>query len=390
MSAAGPRILQLRSSAGLYGADRIVLALNRGLNRTMPADGMVRSRLLSINNYRMQRQPVHEAAVMAGQPSGLLPCRGRLDHATVQALACAIRAENVDILHAHDYKSAFYAWLAGRLEPVKLVATLHGQVATSRSLRFYNRLELGLLRRFDALAVVAADQIATLQSAGITGSRIHHIDNGIELPNVAINGAAADTELRTAVRAELGLDPAAFVFAAVGRLALEKNLPMLVEAFAPIAAAGGTALLLIGEGPERAALQACIAQLEPGSHVRLLGERSDMARIYAAVDCLVLPSLSEGMPLVVLEAMAHGLPVLASRVGEVPRLLAHAGHAGLLPPGDADALQAGLHAMRHGPRLFDVKARDYAFSHHSTAAMTARYLDLYQSLRGQADVRQSA
>ncbi|MEO6170526.1 MAG: glycosyltransferase [Lysobacter sp.] len=390
MSPAGTRILQVRSSAGLYGADRVVLALNRGLNRPTAADGLVRSRLLSINNYRMQRQPVHEAALMADQPAVLLPCRGRLDHATVRALACEIRNEKADILHAHDYKSAFYAWLASRIEPVKLVATLHGQVGTSRSLRIYNRLELALLRRFDALAVVAADQIATLRAAGIPDALIHLIDNGIELPAAGTRSAVAAAALRSAVHAEAGLDVGVFVFAAVGRLAPEKNLAMLLEAFVPISAGGGVALLLIGEGPERAALEARIAQLGLGRHVHLLGERTDMARIYAAMDCLVLPSLSEGMPLVVLEAMAHGVPVLASRVGEVPRLLSHAGHARLLPPGDAGALQAGLDGMRLGSRVYDVKARDYVVAHHSLAAMTARYLELYQSLEGRVDVRQSA
>ena len=390
MSAGATRILQLRSSAGLYGADRMVLALNRGLNRVTQNAGTVHSRLLSINNYRMQGQPVHEAAVMAGQPAALLPCRGRLDHATVRALAGEIRTERAQCLHAHDYKSAFYAWLASRIEPVKLVATLHGQVGTSRSLRFYNRLELALLRRFDALVVVAADQIGTLRAAGITGSRIHLIDNGIELPEAAVCGAPANAALRAAVRAELGLDPAVFVFAAVGRLAKEKNLTMLLEAFAPIGRAAGAVLLLIGDGPERAALEARIAQLGLGAQAQLLGERADMTRLYAGVDCLVLPSLSEGMPLVVLEAMAHGLPVLASRVGEVARLLSHAGQARLLPPGDVGALHAGLHEMRDGPGVADVKARDYVFSQHSPDAMATRYLDLYQSLEVRDDVRQSA
>ncbi len=387
MSDGGASILQLRSSAGLYGADRMVLALNQGLNRTNPAAGDVQSRLLSINNYRMDRQPVHDAAIASDQPAELLPCAGRLDRGTVRALATTIRDSQAQVLHAHDYKSAFYAWLASRIEPVMLVATLHGQVGTSRSLRFYNRLELALLRRFDALVVVAADQTTTLRSAGIAASRIHQIDNGIELPDANRSDAEAT---RSSARVELGIDDADFVFAAVGRLSPEKNLAMLLSAFAGVAGSGRATLLLIGDGPERTELAAQIAELGIQSSVRMLGVRHDMQRLYPAMDCLVLPSLSEGMPLVVLEAMAHALPVIASRVGDVPRLLSHAEYASLIAVADADALRDALLNMLDRSRVRDIRARDYAHSHHSPQAMAARYLALYQSLLVRSDVSQSA
>lgn len=383
MNAGRLGILQLRSSAGLYGADRMALTLNQALNQPTFANDGIHSRLLSINNYRMTRQSLHDAATRQGQPAMLLPCRGRLDHRTLGALATAITVSQAQVLHAHDYKSAFYAWLASRTRPVALVATLHGQVETSRSLRFYHRLELALLHRFDALVVVADRQAESLRHAGIAVERIRQIDNAIPLPT----GIPAASP---AVRRELGLTDTDFVFGAVARMSPEKNLSMLLDGFASIADNGRTKLLIAGDGPERGMLEARIEQLGIGTHVRLLGERRDMQRVYPAFDCLVLPSLSEGMPLVVLEAMAHGLPVIASRVGDVPRLLSHADHGHLLPAGDAAALRDALRTVSEAPRLRDRRASDYVFASHSPEAMAARYLDVYQSLLAHHDVRQSA
>ncbi|HEY5851493.1 MAG TPA: glycosyltransferase [Lysobacter sp.] len=371
MSAASLSTLLLRSSAGLYGADRMVLALNGGL-----AGHGVHSRLVSINNYRMREQALHELARARGQESMLLPCRGRIDAATVSALSAQIAMTGSTVVHSHDYKSAFYAWLATRRQPARLVATLHGWVEGSSSLRLYTRLELALLRRFDALVVVAAGQVERLLRAGVPHSRIHQIDNGIE--STQPNGAAA-----AVLRDRLGIAADAHVFAAVARLSSEKNLAMLLQAFAPVAARSPEAVLvLVGDGPDREALQ---AQAEPlglqqGQQLHFLGQRDDMAAIYAMTDCLVLPSLSEGMPLVVLEAMACEVPVLASAVGDIPRLLAHADHGRLVPAGDAAALGAALAEALTLRGRRDRAARDYVEAHHSAQAMAGRYLDLYQRL----------
>lgn len=379
MSQTRPFALQVRSSAGLYGADRVVLALNHAL----PRSG-ARGRLLSINNYRMHEQALHDTASATGQDAVLLPCRGRVDTATVGALAAQIGAARdrhgtPPIVHVHDYKSAFYAWLATRREvhlgtPAPLVATLHGWVEGSTSLRLYTRLELALLRRFDALVVVAGEQIDRLGRAGVPRSRVRHIDNGIDCPVRDEIGASA-------LRAQLGLAPSARVFSAVARLSSEKNLAMLLRAFAPMAARHPDAvLLMVGDGPQRDELQALAAQLSLGTRVRFLGVRHDMAAVYTLTDHLVLASLTEGMPLVVLEAMACEVPVIASAVGDVPRLLARSTQGRLVPPGDVDALRDALDDAASQPRVRDTAARDYVRERHCAQAMAQDYVGLYRSL----------
>lgn len=364
--------LQLRSSAGLYGADRMVLTLARALS-----DRGVASRLLSINNYRLPEQPLHDAAHASGQDAVLLPCQGRIDPRTARALARQIAAGpgRLQVLHAHDYKSAFYAWLANRYRRVPMVATLHGWIEGSRSQRIYNRVELALLRRFDAIVVVAAAQAERLGRAGIARERIHQVDNAIEPPSV-------DDDARTAeVRRELRLDDAGFVFGAVSRLSAEKNLAQLIEAFQPLARRmPGAHLLVVGDGPEREALEAWCRALSLTRQVTFAGNRSDMGAIYPLLDCLVLPSLTEGMPLVVLEAMTRGIPVVASAVGDVPRLLAHATHARLVPAGDRAALATALDQAIGFQGCHDTRARAYALAHHAPAVMADRYIDIYRQL----------
>lgn len=379
MSTHRPFALQVRSSAGLYGADRVVLALNHGL----PRQG-ARARLLSINNYRMSEQALHDTASATGQDAVLLPCRGRVDATTIGALAAQIGAAREPVVHVHDYKSAFYAWLATRRRPAPLVATLHGWVEGSASLRLYTRLELTLLRRFDALVVVAADQVDRLARAGVSRARIRHVDNGIDCPERDEAGARA-------LREPLGLSPTSRVFGAVARLSAEKNLAMLLRAFAPVAARHPDAVLVVvGDGPQREELETLARQLDLDDRVRFLGCRHDMPALYTLMHALVLPSLTEGMPLVVLEAMACEVPVIASAVGDVPRLLAQSSHGRLVPPGDVTALEAALDEACIAPPRRDTAARQHVLAHHSSQVMVRNYLDLYDSLLEKPHARRAS
>ncbi|GAA5076059.1 glycosyltransferase [Lysobacter panacisoli] len=383
MNAPRPFALQVRSSAGLYGADRVVLALDRALARQG-----VRGRLLSINNYRMHDQPLHDAASTGGQDAVLLPCRGRVDASTVLALAAQVGATrrdgHVPVVHVHDYKSAFYAWLATRRESAPLIATLHGWVENSTSLRLYTRLELALLRRFDALVVVAAEQAERLVRNGIPRSRIRHVDNGIDCPR-------RDDDAASALRAQLGLSPSARVFAAVGRLSPEKNIALLLRAFAGVAARDADAVLLvIGDGPQREALESLASELKLDARVRFLGRRTDMPALYSLMHALVLPSLTEGMPLVVLEAMACEVPVVASAVGDVPRLLERSEHGRVVPPADLGALEAALLDACAQPARRDVAARRHVLEHHSSQVMARAYLDLYATLLEKSHARRAS
>ncbi|PNS08148.1 glycosyltransferase [Solilutibacter silvestris] len=360
-------VVHLRSSAGLYGADRMVLALSRHL----PAAGQP-SRLVSIGNHHLGHSPLHEEACRRNQEAILLPSHGRLDASAVASLRGLLRSQQAGCIHAHDPKSVVYAWLATRGLDCRCVATTHGWVETGAALRLYNRIERALLKRYDAVAVVARQQVDRLIAAGVQHTRIHAIANGIELPEPASRLQRAEA------RRHYGCEPQDTVFAAIGRLALEKNFALLLKAMARIGTGAPIRLLVAGDGPEYSALAYLANALGLESQVTLLGHVDDCAPLYAAMDVLALPSLSEGMPLVVLEAMAAGKPVLASAVGDVPALLAHAPGSKVLPLDEAAWAQAMQAAI--GTRVDDAAARAYVRDRHSAQVMAARYAELYRQL----------
>lgn len=362
-------VLQLRSSAGLYGADQALLSLSAALPRQA-----LRSRLLSIRNYRMPRQELHEAACQRGIDAALLPCHGRIDPATVRALRSECAAAPHAIVHAHDYKSTVYAWLATRNLGRPLVSTLHGWIETSAGLRLYKRVELGLLRAFDALVVVSDTQRETLHRAGIREERIHWIANGIDTQRYSPSTPAAS-------RTEFGIGASAFLFGCVARLAPEKNLAALVDTLAVLRGDGAdVALLLVGDGPERTRLAELANHAGVADGVHFAGALDDTSRIYPMLDAFVLPSLTEGMPLAVLEAMASERPIVASAVGEIPPLLRGTQYGRLVRAGDrADLLQAMRAALAAG-RVRDTSARQRVESAYSIEHAAAAYASLYRKL----------
>ena len=370
-------VVQLRSSAGLYGADRMVLALDRHL----PEAGQP-SLLACIDNHHLGHSPLHDEAQRRRQQPVLLSSKGRLDATTVAALRALLRSTRAQCVHAHDPKSVVHAWLATRGLDCRCVATTHGWIESSAALRIYNRIERVLLKRFDAVVAVAKEQVDCLAAAGVRRERIHSIANGIEMVEPASHQA------RLQARRHFHCEPEDTVFAAIGRLAPEKNLQLLLRAVARIGRGAPIRVLVAGDGPEAQALAQQVKALGLESQVTLLGVLDDCAPLYAAMDMLALPSLSEGMPLVVLEALAAGKPVLASAVGDVPALLAHAPQSRMLPPDEAAWAQAMRAAI--GTRSDDAAAREHVRELHSAQAMAARYADLYRTLHGEHDVARAA
>lgn len=145
--------------------------------------------------------------------------------------------------------------------------------------------------------------------------RVHHIPIGIHIEDFPL------ADGNRPLRAELGIPDEAWVVGSVGHLRPEKNPVRLVESFAQLAVETSPHLLMLGEGGERDALQACVARLGLGSRVTLAGYQSAPARFYRAMDCLAISSDTEQMPVNLLEAMAAGLPVVSTDVGDVRQML---------------------------------------------------------------------
>ncbi|HXS72815.1 MAG TPA: glycosyltransferase [Rhodanobacteraceae bacterium] len=365
---AEPHVLHLHSGAGLYGAEYVLLGLIPAL-----AQQGIDGSLLCLDNHLLDEQPLYQRACALKIPSQRLPCRGRFDFATLRALRRVLGQHPNAMLHVHGYKSAFYAWLARRAGEPSIVATLHGHFADTPSMRIYQALELWLMRGFDRVCMVAAEMQPMLARAGVAGQNISLIENGVDTTRFRPDVAPLE-------RADCGIPEDAFVFGSAMRLSEQKHPLGLLDAFAMLLKhAPRSWLVLAGDGPLHATVLAHACNLGIEGHVRLLGARNDLERFYPMLDCFVLASLYEGLPLALLEAMAAARPLISSAVGQVPEVLSGL-PAALVPPRDAVALAAAMHEAFVGGRVAQPALRQRVIERYSVARMARDYAALYRTL----------
>lgn len=364
---AEPHVLHLHSSAGVYGAEYVLLGLVPALARLG-----IGSTLLCLDNYLQHEQPFYARAVAMGVPAHRVACTGRFDRKTVSALRIALAERPGALLHVHDYKSAFYAWLMRRRGTPPIVSTLHGHIGNTRSLRLYNRLELWLMRRFDRVCLVSDDMRTALAAAGVPAQRISLIENGIDTTRFR-------PDVEPLPRAQFGIPADAYLFGGVMRLSEEKNPLGLIEAFARVAKKDPRAWLVIaGDGPEREAITQRADELGIAGRIRLLGARDDLERYYPMLDCFILPSFQEGLPLSLLEAMAAARRLVSTSVGQIPAIVANL-PVRLVPPADVPALASTMQAVL-GERGPVPELRQRVVERYSVSRMAQGYATVYRDL----------
>lgn len=219
-----------------------------------------------------------------------------------------------DLIHSHGIVAGFFGWVAARLRGKKLVVTPHGiasgQPQYSAVSGLFKLLERFVYKRADAVVFLSEGEKSNFAAKKIVAKHPFIIGSGIDLARFR---RSRNAEAAERLKKQLGLQGKT-VITFVGRLAAVKGLNYLLEAFAEIAG-NDCALLIVGEGPERKALEAQAKELGLGGKALFLGARDDTPAIYAASDVYVQPSLSEGMPMSVAEAMAAGCALLVTRIG---------------------------------------------------------------------------
>lgn len=266
------------------------------------------------------------------------------DFVTLVRLVALMRRERPDIVHTHTAKAGALGRLAAKLAGVPVVVhTFHGSVFDGyfgpRVASLFQRIETMLARVTDRIVAVSDRVAADLAERRIAPrDKIEVVPLGLELDRFR------DVDLkRGELRRELGLPLQARLVGCVGRLAPIKDLGTLLRAMVELGVAQPEAVLLVvGDGPERPALESQCRQLGLDSRVRFLGFRSDLERIYADLDVAVNCSLNEGTPVSLIEAMASGVPVIATSVGGTPDLLEEGNLGRLVPPGDPKSLAHGV------------------------------------------------
>lgn len=289
----------------------------------------------------------------ANAPLISIPDRGIRDWRVFRRMLDICRSENVSIWHGHDYKSNFIGLMLRRFHPMQLITTVHGWVKFTKKTPLYYWIDKRCLRKYDRVLCVSDDLYDACLDSGVSPKKCQVVYNGIDtLQNrrtLPADGA----------KTQLGFPADRFTIGAVGRLSAEKGFDVLIHSVGRLIAAGHNLQLLIaGEGDDRPRLEALIqSQSDPG-RFQLLGHRNDIPELFQAMDAFALSSLREGLPNVLLEAMAFEVPVVATRIAGVPRVVQDGENGLLVEPGQQDALTAALQRLLREPELRPRFARE--------------------------------
>jgi glycosyltransferase involved in cell wall biosynthesis len=322
---------------------------------------------------RARHTEVADRARAQGLIAELVPCSGRFDVGAVKHIGKLIATYNVSVLHTHGYKADLYGYAAHMSNRVALVATCHNWPSRALSMRAYAVLDRLTLRTFDRVVTMSDALFETLRCSGVDIRKVRMISNGIDVDRFR--------DAEPTLRRELALGQDAVV-GFVGRLVSAKGGEVLLRAARQVLRVNpGTKFVFVGDGPLRPALESLARELGIPDQVVFAGVRADMPGVYSSFQLLVLPSLCEAMPMCILEAMAAGTPVVATRVGSIPKVVEPDRTGLLVEPGDVDGLAAAITRVlenREWARQMGIHGKTRASERFSSYAMAGQYLDLYQ------------
>ncbi|HOI08640.1 MAG TPA: glycosyltransferase [Deltaproteobacteria bacterium] len=366
-------VLHIRDSGGIFGGDRAILTLARNLDRNL-----FDLTLLCMRGPDGRGRELMGLASRLGIRTEGLDVRGRLDFKAMARLRDFVREHGVAIVHTHDFKSDFYGiWATAGLD-VRRVATAHGSTRDSWRKRAYLFFDEYLAYRFfDRVIAVSEDLLDGLGPATGRG-RLALVPNGLDPDLLGLCAGEDEQDLPVPRGQETR------TFAVIGRLYADKGHEVFLRAFALAApelpeAAG----LIAGDGPEREAVLRRIRSSGLEDRVHYCGVRRDMKRLYGTAHCVVIPSYTEGLPYVLLEAMGLGIPVIATSVGDIPKLVRDGVTGWLVEPGDAEAMAGRMKDFVRRPeqaRAMAAEAKRLVLMRYPAAGMARSTEGLYLSL----------
>ena len=339
LRAAGPlRVLALMEATRVTGVARNVLECAK-LGRMGAGGVQVLFSFVVIRRGRAASRPPDEfvAAVAAsGLPFETVFERHRYDARLLLTLRRLIARHDPDIVETHHVKSHCLVSMSGMARRRRWVAFHHGYTQTDLIVRAQNQVDRWSLRRASHIVTTNHRFARVIADRGVRRDAITVLHN-------AVRDAGATAEQAAELRARLGLSPCERVVLAVGRLSHEKGQEHLIRA--AVAWRNRARLVIAGDGPDRARLARLAREVGCANCIIFAGLTSQVSPFYAIADVFVLPSLSEGSPNALLEAMAAGLPIVATDVGGVPEIAADDVNALLVPPRDAGSIASAVCAL---------------------------------------------
>lgn len=363
-----PRVAHVIAPAPVGGAEQVVLDLTEALVQ----EG-VEAHLIPLLDQDADRHPFLDAVSsrVPTHPVRVPPRAYRQERARVRAL---LRELGIGVVHTHGYRADVIGGSAARAEGAATVSTAHGFTGGGVRNRLYEWMQRHALRKCDGVVAVSEPLREVLVAKGVADSRITVIPNA--------RGAPREVLDRTEARRSLGLSESGFEVGWVGRMSREKGPDVMLDALVWAVESGrvpSLAATFVGDGRERAGLEERSHTGVLEGRVRWLGRVPNASRYLPAFDVLVLSSRSEGTPIVALEAMALGVPLVATHVGGVPHLVG-SGSALLVQPESPQELGEAIVAVledREGASQRAEVARHRVEERHSPESWARDHIQWY-------------
>nr|WP_319393029.1 glycosyltransferase [uncultured Desulfobacter sp.] len=367
------RVLQLGSPTGLYGAERWILALVRNLNPTK-----VYSIVSAVKDDPSLEVPLCLRADELGIKTKIFTAYGKYNFAAARQLKQYIIKNHIDILHTHGYKQDMVGLSGVAGTKCKIVSTPHGWTKhPDFKLRLYELFNRLIFAGMNAVAPLSEELHYGLMAWPFLNNKLHLIKNGVDFLEL---DAAQDTAPEVITWREQGH----LIIGYIGRLVKGKGLDTLIKAVAKLKNTKFK-LVLIGEGEEKEPLYSLAMDLGVMDHVHFMGFKPNRLDYLNGFDIFVLPSLSEGIPRCLMEAMGKKVPVIASDIPGCKMLVQDSISGLLFSPGSPDSLLDKLQCMIESPNIKPLVNTAYRFilQNYSASAMAYNYLYLYKKITNQ-------
>jgi glycosyltransferase involved in cell wall biosynthesis len=372
------RVLHFIASDGLYGAESVVLNLSTQLQEGYPQSAVIGC----IVSHDNEDNALYNRAVELGLEAVKIVIANQRLLTDLPKAAKQILALNIDIIHSHGYKPSVYGFIITKLKAIKIMATCHLWFElTNKPLKTKVLVSLELLfyKWFSKVVGVSEPIKQVLVSQGVPEKLVEVVPNGVDL-HIMDNRLLT----RQKIRASLDISDDTFVLINSGRLTKQKAQSVIIDAAKILHEKNMNFLVLIvGEGELQAPLENQISTLALNHNIKMLGFCSNMDEMLVAADCFVMPSIDEGMPMSLLEAVAAEVPVVSTHVGDIEKLIQHYESGMVIPLNDASALADAVIELKGNPDLvitFSKNAKQKMQAIYSSEAMAKAYSAIYSAI----------
>ena len=378
------KVLHIIDSGGLYGAEVMLLTLvgeqiRLGLDPT----------ICSIGKHHIAEKPLETEALKRGFNLKKFRMHAGPNIFGAWKMLQLAHHEHFNLIHTHGYKGRIlFGFIPKKVRKLPLVTTLHGWTNTRlfSLLRIYEWLEVKSLKYCDAVVIVSSAMRSNSRLKYYKKENLTVINNAIPLSHLGNSNNKHNGELHLDNYA-IDLDikkfcENGFIVGTIGRLSPEKGFHYLIEAFSLLNDTRDIKMLIIGEGPSRAELERLINSLSLSEKVLIAGYRANANKYLPLFDVFVLSSLTEGLPVTILEAMSTKTPIVATRVGGVPEVLQNSQGGLLVEPRDPKSLADAILRIRNNRKFAD-QLTSFSYNEvltkYSSKTMAIKYLEIYKN-----------